>query len=222
MINLVTQGFVVVPNFLSDDELLIIKEHYNKTHQSFLKDPSIKTDYNLLRVDYDTSLDFLLEKINNCIKIISNTTDINANTLDDKMAYIDNKIFGTSGWHQDHGPYYRWEDLYNALNFWIPIIKPDKTNNGLSVVPYDVLSDDFKTKFKGKGAKRFKIMHQTTQVFDDTDNSTFMMPTNINNISISPELSEKDLIILRGDVIHKSQNLVNRRVALSIRAFHKG
>jgi len=222
MINLVTQGFVVIPNFLSDDELLIIKEHYNKTHQSFLKDPSIKTDYNLFRVDYDTSLDFLLEKINNCIKIISNTTDILTDTLDDKIAYIDNSIFGTSGWHQDHGPYYRWKDLYNSLNFWIAIIKPDRLNNGLTVIPYDKISDEFKEKFVRKGAKRFNFTQKETKVFDDANNTTFIIPDNISNYAVSPELSEKDLIILRGDLIHNSQNLTSKRVALSIRSFYKG
>jgi hypothetical protein len=61
-----------------------------------------------------------------------------------------------------------------------------------------------------------------TQVFDDIDNSTFFIPNNIDKIAISPDLSEKDLIILRGDLIHNSQNLVSKRVALSIRSFHKG
>jgi hypothetical protein len=222
MLELMTQGFVVIPNFLTDQELLVVKDHYNKIYQEFLKDPSLKNAYNLIRVDYDKSLDFLQEKINNCIDIISRTTDIHTNTLDDKIAYIDNSIFGTSGWHQDHGPYYRWKDLYNSLNFWIAIIKPDKKNNGLSVISYDTLSDKLKEKFIGKGAKRFKVMQRTTQVFDDIDNSTFFIPNNIDKIAISPDLSDIDLIILRGDVIHNSQNLVSKRVALSIRSFHKG
>ena len=217
-----TQGFVVIPNFLTDQELLVVKDHYNKIYQEFLKDPALKNDYNLIRVDYDKSLDFLQEKINNCIDIISSTTDIHTNTLDDEIAYIDNSIFGTSGWHQDHGPYYRWKDLYNSLNFWIAIIKPDKSNNGLTVIPYDKLLDNFKEKFIRKGAKRFKFMEKETKVFDDANNTTFIIPDNISKYAVSPNLSEKDLIILRGDLIHNSQNLVSKRVALSIRSFHKG
>jgi hypothetical protein len=220
--DLVSKGFVLIPNFLTDSELLTVKNHYNTVTEEFIKNPSLKNDYNILLVEPDKSLQFLLDKISNCISTVESTTDIKVNCIDNKVSYFDNKIFGSTGWHQDHGPYFKWKNLYNSLNFWIAVTKPDKINNGLSVIPYDTFPSQVRSKFIGKGAKSFEIIQKRTRVFDDANNNVFVLPYDINDYAISPEISEKDVLILRGDLIHKSQNLVSKRVALSIRSFHNG
>jgi hypothetical protein len=58
-------------------------------------------------------------------------------------------------------------------------------------------------------------------VFDDRDNSIFVLPVDLDECSISPAISEKDLLIMRGDLIHKSQNLTENRLSLSVRCYKK-
>jgi hypothetical protein len=219
--SLESQGFILIPNFLTDDELVTVKKHYIKVTENFARDHSLKTDYNIINVAPDSDIQFIIDRIKEYVDRISNCTDITANTVDNEVGYIDNAIFGCQGWHQDHGPYFKWGDLYNSLNFWIAISKTDATNNGISLVPFDQFSNKIKSKFVGSGAKRFEIINKNTRVFDDRDNSVFVLPVDLDECSISPEISEKDLLIMRGDLIHKSQNLTKNRVSLSVRCYKK-
>jgi hypothetical protein len=45
----------------------------------------------------------------------------------------------TFAWHQDHESWFFFQNHYDYLNFYIPIIKPDVTRSNLRIVPFDVL-----------------------------------------------------------------------------------
>ena len=68
------------------------------------------------------------------------------------------------------------------------------------------------------GAKRFKLHTDYTEVIDDEIGKGFKIPVNLNKISESPELHAGDLLLIRGDVIHKTQDSLTHRVAISIRS----
>jgi hypothetical protein len=123
-----------------------------------------------------------------------------------------------------------FQDSYNALNFWIPIIKPDPCQSGINIIPQDKLQatipEIFNNQIVGKGAIRYQtIVSPTigskTAMFNDRDGSTSLLPFDINNLSVSPELSEGDVIILRQDILHKTQDILYNRIGLSTRCYNK-
>jgi ectoine hydroxylase-related dioxygenase (phytanoyl-CoA dioxygenase family) len=213
--DLKTKGFAVVNNFLSSDEIeFLINNYYgcidnNKNYNAPLSAPSVG--------------EHLGPKINNFLKLINQQTDLQPNFLVPMGMFV-NTQFIDFAWHQDHESYYLWQHHYDAINFYIPLIKPEKNQTGLSIVPMDALSTMIPAHIDnivGKGAKTFKILNGNTRVIDDIYGTETVWNFDINDLSVSPELSAGDLLLLRGDIIHKTQDLNTNRLAISLRCFNR-
>ena len=134
-----------------------------------------------------------------------------------------NTQFIDFNWHQDHESFYLWQHHYDSINFYMPLIKPDRNQTGLSVLPMDALVNVIPNSIDyivGKGAKTFKILNNTTKVIDDVTGTKTFWNFNINDLAVHPELSAGDLLMLRGDVIHKTQDSNTKRLAISLRCFN--
>jgi hypothetical protein len=217
--DLETKGFVVIKNFLSADQLDYIKNDYNRQKDNEVGDQDNK-NYLLTYGMYP----FLISLVQSTINLIDSQTNLTVNITRPVAAFFDNQMV-TTIWHQDPEPYYMFQDLYNALNFWIPIIKPDPCHSGISIVPHDVLQktnpEVFNNQIVGKGAMRYQVIGSKTKMINDNNGVESLLPVNINNLSVSPELAEGDAIILRQDILHKTQDMLTNRAALSIRCYNK-
>ena len=216
--DLETKGFLVIPNFLDASILTQIKEHYSKQQEKFKSRLIKNNNYNIITVDEQFIPEDQLHKL---LQKITQETNIVVNLIKPITTYFDNQIV-EFGWHQDHEPYYMWQDSYNAVNCWIPIVKPNPTQSGISVIPQNSLAqhcpDIFESSILGKGAKMLNVQSNgTTLMRDDSEGSSTVLPFNINDIAESLILNEGDLLILRQDLFHKTQDLVDSRVAISIR-----
>ena len=124
-------------------------------------------------------------------------------------------------WHQDHESFFLFQEHYHYLNFYIPFVKPVASHSNVCVIPCDALrasvSADFYKRLVGSGAHRFAPHADETGVIDDEDGTTFTMPVQLDAIAVTPELSSGDLLLLRGDMIHRTQDADTDRVAVSIR-----
>jgi hypothetical protein len=124
-------------------------------------------------------------------------------------------------WHQDHVSFFIFQQHLDYLNFYIPIIKADLERSNLSVIPFDALTaaaPDEISRLIGAGACRFLPMTEgTTRVMDDEAGRTFTLPLNLDTLAVTPTLAPGDLLLLRGDVIHKTQEGATDRVAVSFR-----
>lgn len=215
-----TKGFLVIPNFLDSKSLSEIKkEYYEKLTKHQL---SINSNYDIIRVNNQLIPKILLQ---NLLNNINQQTNITVNLIDSKATYFSNQL-AEFGWHQDHEPYYLWQDSYNAINCWIPIVKPNPAKSGLSILPQDKLEqycpDIFKDYIYGKGAKVFNVQSTGATVMrDDSAGTKTTLLFDINTIAESPTLNEGDLLILRQDVFHKTQDTNAERVAISIRCVNK-
>ena len=77
--------------------------------------------------------------------------------------------------------------------------------------------DDFHKIFNS-AAKRFVPEGNITKVWDDEFGGEWILPVNIDDIMDSPKIAVGDLLLMRGDVIHKTQDDLTRRVAVSVRS----
>ena len=211
-----TRGFLVVKNFLGHTDIDRLLNDYqlrreNADSKVYLREHTLsKSGWHRLE-----------GKIIPLIELISAETDIKIDLLGPNGMY-----FGTATanlpWHQDHESYYTWQTGYHQLNFWMPLVKPDAKLSGLKVVPMDTLKlhigSVFDQRILDQAAKRFIPDGDITHVIDDEQDDTFDLPVNIDTIAETPVIEAGDALLVRGDVIHATQDCTTQRVALSIRA----
>jgi hypothetical protein len=220
--DLETLGFLVVPEFLDSLERTAIFETHVDLIKQYNTTGSTNKNYAVLRGQVPDSV---YTKANSLLKLINQYTDLKTNTVLGKKAdYLDNSIV-KFGWHQDHENYYRWQNSYNDLNFWIAVCKKIGTESGLDVVPQTAFANQAESVYRnhilGKGAKFFKPDGAVT-IMDDTETGEkICLPFNINDIKESPTTFSGDLLLMRGDLIHRSQEPQSHRVAVSFRAINR-
>jgi hypothetical protein len=126
----------------------------------------------------------------------------------------------TFHWHQDHESWFIFQNHYDYLNFYIPIIKPDVTKSNLRIVPFDVLERKapraYKMLVRG-GASRVRSVGGRWFVMSDATGAVCMLPSSIEDYAVTPELGAGDLLLMRGDVVHRTQDTDTERVAFSVR-----
>ena len=214
-----TSGFLVIPNFLDGDEINLLTKIIDSSRSS-----TTNSYQNKNYKTFGITSRYITQKINQLIQQIQSTTNIQVNVTSPGCSVLDNTLIKFP-WHQDHEPYYMFQDLYNSLNFWIPVIKPDSKKSGLSLIPFDKLLTRLPNitndRILGKGATRFIPEENTTVMNDDESGQTIVLPINIESMMQSPELFPGDLLILRGDIIHRTQDNLTERVSIGIRSYNK-
>ena len=150
---------------------------------------------------------------------------MDAGNLADSVGPINSSYFSTTKtelyWHLDTISYFLRQDHYHNLNFWIPIIKPDRTRSGLSIIPMDRLQDkapDVHAMIFGRGAARFL----DDRIICERDGRVVELrsPCSPDSLAETPHLGPGDALVVRSDLFHRTQDLETDRVALSIRAYN--
>jgi hypothetical protein len=206
-----TRGYTVIPNFLTPAKLAECVEIYKQLPETYSN-----KNYSLKK-----SSTAIIPEVLALLKEITAVTNITANSVSRNTIYFDNSLVEFC-WHQDHESYYRWQNSYNSLNFWIPIIKPSADRSGIGIIPYDILQsivpDVAETQVRNRGAKRFGVQTDgTTKMYNDELGTEEILPVNFNDIGETPAVLPGDLILMREDTIHKTQEITGHRVAMSIR-----
>lgn len=219
--DLETKGYVVVKNFLTQEE---IDEHIHLSNnvsstELYGADVDPKERPDKLVVRRATTNHNLTDKIQKVLNTISLETDITVNVIRRIPLFFDNTDLKIT-WHVDHEPYYSSYDSYNNLNFWIPLIKPSPKTSGVSVIPHDVLPKEMQDVVLRKGARRVVADGDKTIIYDDILGEVLEFNFNIEANSISPEVGVGDLLLMRSDIIHGSQEPTEHRVSISIRCYN--
>lgn len=131
--------------------------------------------------------------------------------------------------HQDFDLDFRLTgDHRNYLNFWMPVIKPDPGRTNVAVLPLDTLqrrSPEAFGKVLGGGGQRWVPEGGRTAAYgdrglilDEPVEPLFWLDLDLEELVEIPSVEVGDLLLMRGDVIHRTQDLDTPRVAASIRA----
>ena len=143
---------------------------------------------------------------------------------------------GVLNWHLDHYSYYLGGDHTNYFICYLPVKKPDTQNCNVAVLPYDTLKkldpNSFE-KTQHRGAIRFRCVESDTKpwfemrfpnekieigqwfaIDDYYPTPGWKMSIDLEKEMVIPELAEKDLLIMRADVIHRTQNAKTDRTSI--------
>ena len=144
---------------------------------------------------------------------------------------------GVLNWHLDHYSYYLNRDHTNWLICYIPILKPSRHLANLAIVPKDVVKQHdphLHQQIEGRGAMRFRCAEADTLewfaarfpgqpitigdwfAIDDYDDATpgFKLNIDLEAHKVVPELEVGDLLIMRADVIHRTNDAGSDRISV--------
>jgi ectoine hydroxylase-related dioxygenase (phytanoyl-CoA dioxygenase family) len=230
-----TQGFLVVPDFLNSKEVAVLKWGHDQLRSKNNKDLESKhtfnEDFGKMFAVPNAVASFIYPKIKTMSEQITASTDIKLNFFNKQCSgfYADlNFINGNNGndstlvWHQDQGAWTLHQQSYNYINFYIMVNKENPNITNLSVVPQNMLTDRIPTqinKIVRQGAQRFFPKDKETLVKNDNTDEEYTLAFNIEEIAKSPNLLPGDVLLVRGDTIHRSQDNLSPRVAASFRVF---
>jgi Phytanoyl-CoA dioxygenase (PhyH) len=210
-----TRGFVLVPSFLSEAEARGCRD-------DFASRPVHTNNHNYnLSIASGAALETVLGRVKEMLGEVSASTNLRAN-LPMGALYFATERGVKFSWHQDHESFFAIQNHYDYLNFYIPVVKPRKDRSNLCVIPFDALEKESTRHYPGLvrgGATRFPRFGNGRMIFhDDTGGVERMRADDLDRIAHAPELSAGDLLLMRGDVIHRTQDAETERVALSFRA----
>ena len=206
-----TRGFVVHRAFLSDDDRAALLRDYES---SAVED---NRNYKLKTVGIK-AFALMRRKLDAVAAAVRAATSIDVDSFQG-ATYFANELTSLD-WHQEFEPYYLCEDLYNYLNFYIPFAKDDPDRSNLVVVPFDTLHDHHRTahdRLLRNGAQKFVLDGRRTIVHSSTDGRRHVLDLDLEAVAECPPLHAGDLLVVRGDVVHRTQDTSTRRIAASFR-----
>jgi hypothetical protein len=208
-----TRGFVLIPSFLSEGELELCRSDYARRPVN-----ASNRNYNLSPVEGDAH-EMVLGRVQEVLALVRAGTNLCVNHP------MGGSYFATGrgvefAWHQDHESCFLIQNHYDYLNFYIPIQKPRRDRSNLCIVPFDVLEKESPQSFRQLargGAAHFWRMGARTMAFLDDTGTVHVIDNELDRLALAPELDPGDLLLLRGDIIHRTQDTETDRVSLSFR-----
>ncbi len=212
--DLETRGFVLMPSFLSEAELHVCRE-------DFALLPANAGSRNAKPSGVSGKAhETVRERVRDVIALVTAGTSLRVN-LPLGAVYFATDRFAAPVWHQDHESFFKTQNHYDYLNFYIPINKPRRDKSNLCIIPFDVLEKESPHTFgqvvRGGAARFYRGRDRTLVYFDDTG-SVHVIHRDLDELAHTPELEAGDLLLLRGDIIHRTQDTDTERVSLSFRA----
>ena len=206
-----SRGFFLYRKFLTSEETSTISNTYSALSISENKNYPVKVlDLQQMPKSVYNKLSIIKNKcFPNIQSEITNAAFFSVNTSD-----LSNSI--NSGFHQDHESYYFTGDHTHHLNLYLTIKKDDPKNSNLKLIPADSLYKIDRKFYEisiGSGASM--IVNDT--YFSQSNDLAYKFNFDLDAIIETPELNVGDLLIMRGDIIHGTQNQDSNRVALSVR-----
>lgn len=208
-----TRGYVVVPDFITTQDVDRLLLDYQNTLAQATSQGFENKNYSILS---SHTPHLLNDRVTALLAQVRQQTDLQVDYCDSTADYFDNALVNF-GWHQDHEPYYLWQNGYHTLNCWIPLMKPNPQESGVKVIPFDRLGSA-QSLIKSRGAASFiKVGNKFTRMHDDDQGHVRTLKFNIDDLAESPTLGVGDLLLMRGDTIHCTQPATTPRVSLSTR-----
>lgn len=220
--DLQTRGFVVINDFINTSEVHNLITDYENTLQINTNSSNAPIDYpkyHYYKILTSSTPHRLNERILRLLEQIRCETDLQVDFCDSDGDYFDTSL-KKYDWHLDNEEYYLYQNAYHHLNFWIPLIKPNASESGMSVVPCDQLGDA-KTLLRARGAARFYPLGKKYTAMEDQEfGGKHLLKLNFDELAETPSLKVGDCFVLRGDVIHRTQEATTERVAYSTRCHY--
>jgi hypothetical protein len=124
--------------------------------------------------------------------------------------------------HQDTDQFFLTAFNPTHLNFWIPLVKPSRTEAGLRLIPWDRLGEQSPRLLnlcRHSGASFMRSLRDggTWYVSDWSGVHWVDEDLELEEVIETPELGPGDLLLLSHNTIHTTQSTDDRRLAVSLR-----
>ncbi len=216
--DLQTRGFVHARGFLSAAELAFHREEYEREP---VRPDNLNYDLTAVQGRAKEALEGRVKEV---LALVAAATDLRPDLPADGCYFATRRGI-QFGWHQDHESFFTVQNHYDYLNFYLPILKPRKDKSNLCVIPFDALqqqSPRVYQKVVRAGAATYVRFRERTLVLHDDTGGLSLMEGDIERLAHTPQLEAGDLLLLRGDMIHRTEDADTERVALSFRAVRSG
>ena len=222
--SLKTQGYTLIRSFLEQQEVELLRQDFESAPLE------VNANYSVRRIS-EKALSELQLKFAEVNRMVREEADVDVDLMNDGVyfATYSEKSTLTSvrpgpqafPWHQDHENYWLWHDTWNYLNFYIPVVKPVLEKSNLTVVPFDRLQQrapELYPRMLRRGATRV-LGSGSRWVIKDDDRGGKVGTLNFDlaEIEDTPHLAPGDLLLMRGDLIHRTQDSSTKRIAASFR-----
>src|SRR5947209_12599287 len=207
-----TRGFLHVRGFLTEREVAECRDDYT------IQPVDANNRNNAISVASERATSRLGPSIDDLMARVRANTDIRVDC--NLGAYYFATTRGVFPWHQDHESYFIQQNHYDYLNLFIAVVKPRKDKSNLCVVPFDVLERETPEIFRRvvrKGATMAYDLADRQVLFQAHSGVAHVTRVPLERLAHTPQLEAGDLLILRGDIFHRTQDGDTERVALSIR-----
>ena len=224
------RGFCVVPEFLSREEIDFLVEEFDaspdyspptKTRHAaqHLGDKPVAGQTGALRANAMGRRETFQRIGPRIEEFAQGVTGAKAALY--QILYLQTPVTDLS-WHQDHDHFFLTEYNRTHLNYWIPLVKPSRSEAGLRVVPWDRLREKSPRVFnlcRRSGASRLYSLRDGGILYlsDWSGVSYHEENLEIEDVMETPEVGPGDLLLLRVNTIHATQTTEDRRVAVSLR-----
>jgi hypothetical protein len=212
--DLETKGFVHIPGFVSPEHLALCRE-------DFAVQPIDPNNHNNpVSEASQRGIEGLRPSIVDVMALVRANTDIHVDCELGSMYFATHRGV-TFPWHQDHESYFGTQNHYDYLNFYIPVIKPVPEKSNLTVVPFDELERQLPDTYRRvvrSGATMVYDLGGRQMLCQSDSGTAHLTRSNIDGLACTPFLAAGDLLLLRGDMLHRTQDGETERVALSFRA----
>jgi ectoine hydroxylase-related dioxygenase (phytanoyl-CoA dioxygenase family) len=213
------QGYLVVRDFLSRSEIDWFLRDYSRMIEYSESNGYHNKNHKVAACEIP---DNTFEHLNKFLAHIRQNSNFKTDFFLGQFGLYLNSELVSYDWHQDHELYYMCQHAYDVLTFWLPLDKPNRNETGLSFIPHDRLRERIPEIYDrlifNRGAKIFRTDGTETTIRDDTTGEVVKLDFDINEIAVSPEVGSGDLLIFRGDTIHKTQDLTTHRIAMVTRS----
>jgi hypothetical protein len=221
-----TRGFVVVRGFFTPDDCAVLRTDFEQGSPPAAYPHGFKLLGRGALAHANPKIEAMLAEIRARTALVVDT--VNFLTL---SHYITTSLVErTSYFHQDFDLDYKLtRDHINYLNFWVPVAKPDPAKSNVVVVPFDKLRARSQSAYDalvGSGGHRLIPKAGTTEVFGNYGGildggerpPVLVLDFDIEDVAETPSLALGDLLLMRGDLIHRTQDASTPRIAASMRA----
>jgi hypothetical protein len=208
------RGFVLIRSFLTEAEVGTCRQDF--AAQSVSAD---NRNYNLSHATHTVN-ETLRKRVEVVLARVREATDLRVD-LPLSASYFATARGVNFGWHQDHESFFSTQNHYDYLNFYIPIVKPERDKSNLSIIPFDVLEKECPEVYRRVvrcGATRFVRRYGRLLILFDEPGTAWLGEDFLDRLRHTPGLEPGDLLLVRGDIIHRTQDTDTERVSLSFRA----
>ncbi len=212
--DLETKGYVLMRGFLPPDDLEVLQADAAQAPSDGNRNYNLMTASAEAAALVSTRVDALLAEVNE-------QTALNVHAPAGANYFATGVAAGINfPWHQDHESYFIYQNHYDYLNFYMPIVKPATEKSNVSLMPFDVLEREAPRvyeRFLRSGARHFQEVAGRSLAVSDETGEVWLMPKHITELGVTPHLAAGDLLLFRGDMLHRTQDADTVRVAMSLR-----